>query len=44
MQRILYKIIVLSLLFSLYNCGTKESKTTENEVQQTADNFIKIHP
>ncbi|QHI36253.1 Cobalt-zinc-cadmium resistance protein CzcB [Kordia antarctica] len=42
MQRILYKITFLSLLFSLYNCGNKESQTTQNEVQETANNFIKI--
>lgn len=42
MQRISYKIILVSLLFSLYNCGNKESQTTKNEVQETANEGIQI--
>lgn len=42
MQRIHYKIILLSLLFSLYNCGNKESQTTEQEVQEATTDVIQI--
>jgi len=42
MQRISYKIILVSLLFSLYNCGNKENQTPKNEVQETANEGIQI--
>lgn len=41
MQRILYKIIILSVMLALYSCGDKASKTETAEVQnETADDRI----